>query len=103
MKRKLIPLLFGFTLTWNIVPDPADGPIDGFKIELGSKTGVYSQTIDIPNGTAREYKNPGYDTSKAIFVRVTSYSQWGQSPSAEYKFGGKPSPTVFISAAPTTP
>lgn len=79
--------------------------VTGFKVQIGSVSGSYSQTVDVPGGDKRSVSVPSIDTSKVNFARLIAYNSWGTEsvPTAEIAFGGKPNAPVFLTATPAAP
>jgi hypothetical protein len=67
------------TLSWNPVTDPTLG---GYKVHLGTESGVYTSTITVGNLTS--YTVNSLTTGTTYFFSVTSYNSAGESaPSNE--------------------
>ncbi len=67
------------TLTWNPVTDPT---LDGYKVYVGTASGLYTRTITVGNLTS--YTIDSLATGTTYFFTVTAYNSAGESsPSNE--------------------
>lgn len=63
------------TLAWNSVSDPS---LDGYKVYVGTQSGVYEKSIFVGNLTA--YTVAGLTTRTTYYFAVTAYNGGGESP-----------------------
>jgi Fibronectin type III domain len=67
------------TLAWDAVTDPS---LDGYKVYVGTQSGVYERTISA--GSVTSYTVAGLTTRTTYYFAVTAYNSAGESsPSNE--------------------
>lgn len=56
--------------------DEAANNVVGFRVHLGTQSGVYTDVIDVANGAAQEFLLLGLDPG-TYYLRLTAYSAYG--------------------------
>lgn len=62
-------------ISWDPYDEEAHNVI-GFRVHLGTQSGVYTQEIDVANGAAQEFLLLGLDPG-TYFLRLTAYNSYG--------------------------
>lgn len=84
-------------LSWDPYDEVAENVV-GFRIHLGTQSGVYTQEIDVANGAAQEFLLLGLDPG-AYFVRMTAYNAFG----LESDYSAEATVTITERTDPTPP